>query len=146
MLVPDLTGLTLEDARARLAAIGLVLGDVTRVDTANLTDTVLDAAPAPGEAAAPGASVSLRVASGLSQVPDVTGRLAADAQAALAQAGFAAVEREVPGATTGVAVGTDPAAGTRGQVGGTVVLLVGRVPEPTPTPTQSPSPSPSPTP
>jgi serine/threonine-protein kinase len=63
--VPDLAGLTREEAEAALEAVGLVLGPTTRRRSSDgLPDTVLEQDPAPGTLSAPGAAIEITVARG----------------------------------------------------------------------------------
>ena len=62
LLIPDLIGRSIADARSTLEQLGLRLGGVSR-DTSSLQpeNTVLSQSPAPGQSVAAGGSVSLRV-------------------------------------------------------------------------------------
>ena len=151
-LVPALAGLTLAAASDALLAAGLVAGVVEQVDSRVPGNTVLSSGPAMGTSIPRGSSVALVVASGLDIVPDVVGLRRAVARAWLEEAGFVVVERESGSGPPGTAVRTEPVGGTRGTVGGTVVLSVAAdagqgpaQPNPNPAPPSAPSPTAAPT-
>uniref|UniRef100_UPI0028E24349 PASTA domain-containing protein n=1 Tax=uncultured Cellulomonas sp. TaxID=189682 RepID=UPI0028E24349 len=133
------------DARAALAAAGLTLGEVVHADAVAPPETVLSSVPAAGEPARAGDAVALILATGLVGVPDVGGRDVAEARTTLEAAGLAVVERPVPGPMAGLVQGSEPEAGARVAVGGTVVVLVGVAPVvPSPAPSASPITTPTP--
>jgi hypothetical protein len=73
-IVPDLTGLTLEEAELALMAVGLRLGDVTEeFDDSMGAGKVASQYPEENWSVAPGFRVSLVVSLGI-QVPDVVGQ------------------------------------------------------------------------
>lgn len=147
VVVPDLVGLLVDDARSMLEAMGLALGEVVPADAPVAGGSVLSSAPVAGQVQVAGGPVAVVVASGLVPVPDVVGRPAQEAYQALVRAGLVGVEREVSGSPPGVVAGTEPAAGEPAEVGGTVVLLVGAreaMPTPSATPPVSPTPAPAP--
>lgn len=147
--VPEIIGLSLADAIARLQAEGFAVGAVTAVDIARAAETVLEADPGPQARMPRGSTVSLRVASGNNRVPEVGGMSVADATAMLAAEGFAVSTRTVPGGVAGQVAATDPASGVIVPLGGSVVLLVQTVrPSASTTPTAAtpvPTATPSPT-
>ncbi|WP_028050622.1 PASTA domain-containing protein [Cellulomonas sp. URHD0024] len=146
--LPSLAGLSLDDARAAVAAAGLRLGGVQEADGPTPPGVVLAMTPAPGDVG-PDAVVDLVVASGYTVVPEVGGTTAADASAALRRLGLVVTELPTPGGVAGTALRTAPNAGRRVPVGYTVILLVGAPPvvEPTASPSATPvlSPTPGPT-
>lgn len=143
--IPELTGLSLADARAALERAGLVLGEVSREMSASAADTVLGSTPAGGEDATVGAAVALRVASGENVVPSVIGLPPTEAVGILTAAGFSSEITEVADGTPGLVAGSSPGAGEVSRVGGAVILAVPRARTPTPTPTPTPVPTTTPT-
>jgi serine/threonine-protein kinase len=142
---------TLTEARAALAAAGLLVGDVQAVPSASPGETVLSADPERGTFVRPGSSVALRIASGQNAIPSVEGMTRDAAFAALQAAGFLPSELgvSVPGASGGVAVTTRPAPGSTQSVGSPVTVLVTTDAASTPAPSPSatgaqPTPSPGP--
>ncbi|WP_394554313.1 PASTA domain-containing protein [Agromyces sp. MMS24-JH15] len=141
--VPDLAGLALAEAGARLGAAGLAVGDVVRVASTRAEGTVLEARPGASTPVSRGAAVALVVASGANTVPDVAGLAPAGAAAALVDSGFVVAYD----GGTGPVTGTRPAAGVTFALGSTVTVLRSTAqPTPTPTPTATPTPSAPPTP
>ncbi|MFC8227342.1 Stk1 family PASTA domain-containing Ser/Thr kinase [Streptomyces sp. NPDC057287] len=89
--VPDVTGLSVEDARAALDEAGLESEVLTeRVDSAEAAGEIARQAPGSGAEAAEGDTVELTVSKGprMLQVPDVTGKDVDEARSALEDAGF----------------------------------------------------------
>ncbi|MEN2738118.1 PASTA domain-containing protein [Microbacterium sp. X-17] len=134
--VPPLFG-TLAEAERALAAAGLALGTVSRVESAEAADRVLGQSPVAGAPVAPGAVVDVTVASGYNTVPPVAGSDAATAAAMLESAGFTVAGRPANG--TGAVTATSPAAGTVLRVGVTVMLRLAPTAPSTPSsaPTES---------
>jgi beta-lactam-binding protein with PASTA domain len=88
--VPDLVGVNLRDAQARLDRAGLKPGNVDRVQTGDRPpDTVIRQNPSAGEQVEKGKSVQLTIAAApVVSVPDVTGLAVADARSRLERAGL----------------------------------------------------------
>lgn len=89
--VPDVTGLSVEDARAALDEAGLrteVLAE--RVDSPEAAGEIARQSPGSGAEAAEGDTVELTVSKGprMLQVPDVTGKDVDEARSTLEDAGF----------------------------------------------------------
>ncbi len=82
--------------------------------------------PAPGTLLAPGASVSLDVASGPIPVPDVSGMSEADTVRMLGGLGFhtSTTRRPSSSVPSDAAIGTDPAAGARRPPGTQIVIFL----------------------
>ncbi|RXZ66934.1 protein kinase domain-containing protein [Agromyces albus] len=145
VVVPQLSLSTLADAMRTLADAGLEVGELVVVDSERAGDTVLGSSPEAGTRTAPGAVVSLTVASGFNRVPHVVGLSRADALAALQRAGFTVAigTRPVAGVAAGTIVGTDPGEGASLALATTVTLLEAELPpRATPSPTPTPTPSP----
>ncbi|WP_129783828.1 protein kinase domain-containing protein [Promicromonospora panici] len=133
--VPVLTG-TLGEAQDALRDVGLVLGDVTRVDSPEPVDTVLGQRPVATRTVREGTEVDVTVASGRNAVPTVAGMALGAAVAELESAGFEPVLEDPNAPPTLPTSGTTPRAGTVLRLGVSVTVLVG---EPEPTPSASPS-------
>lgn len=142
--VPATASLVLDEARLRMTAAGLVVGDIGVVDSTSPANTVLDTSPSAGQRVEVGDTVSITVASGSNVVPTVSGMSADAAVAAMQAAGFfvstATVEDRV--AVTGSVVGSQPSAGSSTPLGSTVTVLVAfSTPHETAAPTRPPVPT-----
>lgn len=82
--LPDVTGMTVEQATAALEAAGLVLGTVTTENSAEADpNTVIRSNPEKGSGVAPGSSIDLVIASGKVVLPDLRGKPFDEASAEL---------------------------------------------------------------
>jgi hypothetical protein len=90
------------------------------------TGLVTSQDPAPGTPLAPGASVSLGVASGPIPIPDVNGMSEPDTIRMLSGLGFRTTTTRRPSSTvpSGAAIGTDPAAGARRPPGTEIAIFL----------------------
>jgi serine/threonine-protein kinase len=167
-VVPQIIGQSQQEAEAQLKEAKLVIGQVITRDVNLPTGQVLAMQPPPGTQVAAGTKVTLVVASGRVQVPDLRGKTQDDAIKALQMLGFSVgIE---PRGDLGCRAG-DPASNC-GKVidqrpinqlaprGSTVVIVVAQepasptpapsptdgFPPPSPDPSTAPSPSPSPQP
>lgn len=143
-VVPDVRGLTVDEAVSTMERAGLTVGDIGRDDGPAVRDTVLASVPAAGDEVRAGAVIALRAASGLNTVPTVTGMVPAEAQGVLSAAGFSARVAVGGSGVPGVVAETAPGPGQVAAVGAVVVLRV--PPEVSATPRASASPSPTPLP
>lgn len=143
-VVPDVRGLTVDEAVSTVERAGLTVGDIGRDDGPAVRDTVLASVPAAGDEVRAGAVIALRAASGLNTVPVVTGMVPAEAQGVLSAAGFSSRVAVGGSGVPGVVAETAPGPGQVAAVGGVVVLRV--PPEASATPRASASPSPTPLP
>lgn len=152
--VPALSHLTVAEARALLAAVGLTTGTISVNDAAATEGTVLSASRAAGEWAEAGWSVDLVVASGWNTVPAVLHLPVPEATAALSAAGFAAEVHSANGSASvsperAIVFAAEPSAGTRAPIGSTVGITPFVAPTapattgPTPAPSTGPEPTPS---
>jgi len=74
VLIPNVSGMTVEQATAELKKLGLVVGANAKGNSATIAQGVVVATtPAAGGMAKTGASVSLVISSGLVTIPDLTG-------------------------------------------------------------------------
>lgn len=143
--MPQLVGLSLEEARAAMRAAGLRLGAVSREHSPEAAGTVLSASAHEGESLSRGARVRLTIASGANRIPELDGLTATDAVTVLGAAGFLAVFEDaaaVPGDPGSPAVPQAPVSGSAPEAGseaklGTSVLLSLSTPDPEPNDTTS---------
>ncbi|OJU44072.1 MAG: hypothetical protein BGN98_12725 [Microbacterium sp. 69-7] len=137
--VPDVRGLTVDEAVSTVERAGLTVGDIGRDDGPAVRDTVLASVPAAGDEVRAGAVIALRAASGLNTVPVVTGMVPAEAQGALTTAGFSSRVAVGGLGVPGVVAETAPGSGQVAAVGSVVVLRI--PPEASATPSASASPT-----
>jgi serine/threonine-protein kinase len=145
--VPDVRGLTLDEARTTLSDVGLELGSLTPTAGTPGTPqgTVLEQTPVPGSEVDDGSAVDLVIAGGANVVvPDLKGLSQADAEAALTAAGLI-VDRiltvysdDVP---AGQVADQTPAAGASVVEGTPVTISVSAGPQTSPSPEASPVPN-----
>ncbi len=127
--VPNVTGLSFDDAVRRLAERGLrgVRGE-ERFHAASPKSTVLEQAPSAGSRDVEGASVTLTVSAGQqsARVPSVNGMTRAEAERALEQAGFdvGEVSERPSNSPAGQVIEANPRAGAETTVPSTVSLVV----------------------
>jgi serine/threonine-protein kinase len=144
-IVPvEVVGLSRQEAEVLLGERKLGVGDVVTRDGNIPEGTVLAISPQPGSQVQAGSTVTLTVASGQIQVPDVRGKSAQEAANELQRAGFSVgiQPREDPGPPDRVLDQTP--VNELAPRGSTVVIEVSQVPAP-PTPTPTPQPQPQPT-
>ncbi len=133
--VPDITGSSPTAARAALAQVKLRLGSTsTRYSDTVVSGRIIASNPPAGQIARPGDRVDIVVSKGPAPiaVPNVVGRSAASAAAALTAAGFTptsttAYDDRVP---AGMVARTAPIAGALVQRGTTVQTVVSKGPAP----------------
>ncbi|MEV7974185.1 Stk1 family PASTA domain-containing Ser/Thr kinase [Cellulomonas sp. NPDC089187] len=128
--VPDVTGMTQDQARDQLEQAGFTVGNVTPEDSPDQSaGRVLRTDPAPGQAVEAGSEIALVVASGNVQLPDLTGQAEADASATLNGLKLTAVIRneESSDAAPGTVLRQDRQAGPVPQ-GTTVTLTIASAP------------------
>lgn len=130
--VPDLAGLTYEEARPLAQAAGLFLRVEAEVYDRHIPEeAIVRQVPEAGRTVRKGREVALFLSLGpeLGELPDVTGRLVRDARVFLTQAGFTlASEEGVPDADAPVneVVAQEPAPGTVLEKGSPVTLWVSK--------------------
>ncbi|THG28387.1 Stk1 family PASTA domain-containing Ser/Thr kinase [Glaciibacter flavus] len=127
--VPSITGLTFEDASAKLADRDLSATQVPEPSATVEKGKVTRTDPPSGETVAPGTYITVYVSTGKEQVtvPDVTNKPIADAQAAITGAGMAvgAVSKEnSPTIATDVVLRTNPVGATAVDSGSTIDFVV----------------------
>lgn len=127
--VPSVVGVTLDQARSRLRARGLTLdiGQKTQSDTIP-ANTVASQDPQAGSQVPPNSQVTVVVSIGSASVdvPDVGGKLADDARAAIAAAGFSAKVNWAidPANAPQTVIQQDPAPGTKLKKGSTITVTI----------------------
>jgi beta-lactam-binding protein with PASTA domain/tRNA A-37 threonylcarbamoyl transferase component Bud32 len=130
--VPQVAGKDVPTAQAELRAAGLDAGPVSEQFSDQPAGTVLGTEPGAGQAVRPETPVALVVSKGpeLLPVPRVVGRSAADARAAITEAGFTPSVREVfsDDVAKGVVAAQEPGEG-RAARGSTVLLRVSKGPD-----------------
>ena len=129
---PLVTGLKLEEARARITEAKLVVGNVAFKNTAQEKGVVLEQIPQPGRVRR-GDPVNLVVSGGPAMVslPAVAGKTPDEATKILQEAEFSVVREEVfSEAPAGKVAGTAPPAGAKVQQGTAVKLQVSKGPAP----------------
>ncbi|MCK6209324.1 Stk1 family PASTA domain-containing Ser/Thr kinase [Georgenia sp. EYE_87] len=126
--LPDVTGVSREDAAADLESAGLTVGEVTEAHSDTVpAGAVLAQAPAAGSAQLyRGDSVDLTISLGpeLFEVPDVVGRQVGEARSALTAAGFEVAIEEVLGGFFGTVRAQDPEPGAMLPRGSLITLTV----------------------
>ncbi len=128
--VPNVVGLTAEEAQRQIAAAGLAAGPPKTAPSATAAaGTVVETAPAPGAPLAPGGAVTLVVSSGApgKPVPKVLGLRLSRARKLLTDEGFVVGKVRIVSdgeRTSGVVLEQQPAAGVTAAVGTAVDLFV----------------------
>jgi serine/threonine-protein kinase len=159
-IVPQIIGQSQAEAEAQLKDAKLLIGQVITRDVNLPTGQVLAMQPPPGTQVAAGTKVTLVVASGQVQVPDLRGKTQDEAIKALQMLGFSVGIEPRDDATHPVGMVIDQRPINQlAPRGSTVVIVVARVPasptpapsptdgfSPQPTPDASPPPSPDPSP
>ncbi|MGN8247147.1 protein kinase domain-containing protein [Cellulomonas soli] len=140
VVIPVLDGADVDRARAILADAQLTSGDVLLLDGPGPARTVLRSEPPAGTQVGVGAVVGMVVASGMTAVPDVVGLPWVRARELLVGAGLGPVEPAGSAPDT-VVRRTEPAAGTRMPVGGSVAWSAAPPVTAAPSPSSVPSPS-----
>jgi serine/threonine-protein kinase len=146
--VPYLQGLTLDEARATLADVGLELGDLSsgQGEPGTVEGTVIGQSPESGTDVDEGSAVDLVIAgAGEVVMPDLIGLSQADAEAAVTAAGLI-VERVTSVYSNDVPAGSvaeqTPLAGTTVPAGTPVTIVTSAGPQTSPSPGATPSPTP----
>ncbi len=132
--VPDLTGLTVDDALVELGDAELELGTVSQVPSQEFeAGLVVGSDPTAGSDAPVGSTVDVAVSSGPGtfDLPNYTGRVLSEVRFELQQAGMTVVERSEPSeeVAEGFVVRTDPGPGPI-DIGSTVTVFVSEGPAP----------------
>jgi serine/threonine-protein kinase len=129
-IVPvNLVGKSFVDARALLAAAGLVIAQTNAVSSDKPQGTVLGVTPGGGSTITAGSGVILQIASGDVEVPLLVGLNEIQARTILVQAGFLVQQIEATDLTQvdGVVLAQAPDAGTTQTIGSTVTITINRI-------------------
>ena len=133
--VPDLTGMTQDQAREYLTQVGLQVGNVqTSDDPSQSAGKILSSSPAAGETLNKGESVSITVASGKVALPDtIVGYEQASVVASLQALTLdvSIVEEYSDTLAAGGVLSSSPSSGSIVPQGSTVHLTVSKGPKPT---------------
>jgi serine/threonine-protein kinase len=127
--VPELTGLTLDEAQAQAGNDFEVVRDGEE-ESNEPADTILSQDPSSGEAEE-GSEILATVASGQNEVPSVEGNTRDEAETALRDAGFEPTvrERASEDAEEGRVLGQNPGGGDTADVGSNVEITVSSGPD-----------------
>jgi serine/threonine-protein kinase len=122
----DIIGKPLEEARALLASAGLRVSKTVAVASEEQPGIVLKVSPDAGSAVEAGSGVTLEIASGNVQVPNLVGKSEIEAKTLLVQAGFlvkttTAFDANQP---LGVVLAQAPAAGETKIIGSSVTITI----------------------
>ncbi len=141
--VPNLEGLSLDEATQTLRENDLDLGDTTPVPSEDPQGTVQRVNPREGETVPVGTKVDVRYASGKNRVPDVTGMSESEAVATIEDAGFTPNRstEQTAEAPPGTVVSQSPGADETRRLGSQVTYVVAEEPPPSETPTPTPTPT-----
>jgi eukaryotic-like serine/threonine-protein kinase len=137
--VPDVVGLNVQDAEAKLRAAGFN-PNPSYVNSDATQGQVIAQTPAPGSKEAKGTSVALKVSVGPPQVtvPDVVGYTSQQAVSALEAQGFQVNEQYIQtgAADDNIVQSQNPAGNSQATKGSTVTIVIGQhSPGPPPPPT-----------
>ena len=128
--VPDLSGMTQDQARSTLKSVGLELGNVTSVDSEKEKDRIVEQDPATGTKVKKGTTVGVSVSNGKAaqvEIPTVVGMGRDDAEAQLKALGLTVTVEEVAGnQPTGQVLSVEPGEGSKVEKNSTVKLKVSK--------------------
>lgn len=135
--VPDVVGLSREDARTTLEDAGLKVREQEE-ESDEEAGQVIRTDPSQGESVADGTTVTVFYSDGKEEIPDVVGMMQPQAKNAIRNAGFQVDVIENPNTTepAGTVLSQSPQGGTPADQGTTVTLVVSSFVEPTETPTE----------
>ena len=140
--VPDLEGMSQDQARSALKAVGLELGNVTSVDSDKDKDRIVSQDPATGTKVKKGTTIAVSVSNGKNgqvEIPSIVGIGRDDAEAQLKALGLnVTVEEVADSQPAGQVLSVEPGEGSKVDKNSTVKLKVSKG-------SQGASPSPSPT-
>ena len=140
--VPDLVGMSQDQARSALKAVGLELGNVTTVDSDKDKDRIVSQDPETGSKVKKGTTIAVSISTGKAaqvEIPPVVGISREDAEAQLKALGLTVTVEEVSGSQpSGQVTAVEPGEGSKVDKNSTVKLKVSKG---SASPTPSPSPS-----
>ena len=131
VVVPDVTGQTVETATANIEASGLVVGTITEEASSEVEEgKVLRTDPAANTSKREGSKVNIIIAmKEVVQVPNVVGKELATAKSELEAAGFTVgtvTEENSDQQAAGLVISTDPAANSSKAKGSTINIVVSK--------------------
>ena len=128
--VPDLSGMSQDQARSALKAVGLELGNVSTVDSDKEKDRIVEQDPDSGSTVKKGTSIAVSVSSGKAaqvEIPSVVGIGREDAEAQLKALGLTVTVEEVTGTQpAGQVTAVEPGVGSKVDKNSTVKLKVSK--------------------
>ena len=128
--VPDLSGMTQDQARSTLKSVGLELGNVTSVDSEKEKDRIVEQDPATGTKVKKGTAIGVSISSGKAaqvEIPTVVGMGREDAEAQLKALGLTVTVEEVAGnQPAGQVLSVEPGEGSKVEKNSTVKLKVSK--------------------
>ena len=131
--VPDLSGMSQDQARSALKAVGLELGNVTSVDSEKDKDRIVAQDPATGTKVKKGTTIGVSVSNGKTaqvEIPTVVGTSSEDAQAQLKALGLnVTVEEVADNQPAGQVLSIEPGEGSKVEKNSTVKLKVSKGPQ-----------------
>lgn len=131
--VPDLDGMSQDQARSALKAVGLELGNVTSVDSEKDKDRIVAQDPVTGTKVKKGTTIGVSVSNGKTaqvEIPTVVGTSSEDAQAQLKALGLNVTVEEVAGnQPAGQVLSIEPGEGSKVEKNSTVKLKVSKGPQ-----------------
>ena len=131
--VPDLSGMSQDQARSALKAVGLELGNVTSVDSEKDKDRIVAQDPATGSKVKKGTTIGVSVSNGKTaqvEIPTVVGTSSEDAQAQLKALGLnVTVEEVADNQPAGQVLSIEPGEGSKVEKNSTVKLKVSKGPQ-----------------
>ena len=140
--VPDLVGMSQDQARSALKAVGLELGNVTTFDSDKDKDRIVSQDPETGSKVKKGTTIAVSISTGKAaqvEIPTVVGISREDAEAQLKALGLTVTVEEVSGSQpSGQVTAVEPGEGSKVDKNSTVKLKVSKG---SASPTPSPSPS-----
>ena len=140
--VPDLVGMSQDQARSALKAVVLELGNVTTVDSDKDKDRIVSQDPETGSKVKKGTTIAVSISTGKAaqvEIPTVVGISREDAEAQLKALGLTVTVEEVSGSQpSGQVTAVEPGEGSKVDKNSTVKLKVSKG---SASPTPSPSPS-----
>ena len=128
--VPDLSGMSQDQARSALKAVGLELGNVTSVDSEKDKDRIVAQDPVTGTKVKKGTTIGVSVSNGKTaqvEIPTVVGTSSEDAQAQLKALGLnVTVEEVADNQPAGQVLSIEPGEGSKVEKNSTVKLKVSK--------------------
>ena len=128
--VPDLDGMSQDQARSALKAVGLELGNVTSVDSEKDKDRIVAQDPVTGTKVKKGTTIGVSVSNGKTaqvEIPTVVGTSSEDAQAQLKALGLnVTVEEVADNQPAGQVLAIEPGEGSKVEKNSTVKLKVSK--------------------